>query len=62
MAATVPIDGQKTPALVFRFANPDGSGFYNPMVLVCHADELRDLKPLITKAVDRALEAARGRN
>ena len=38
-AALIPDDdGRMVPALIYRFAKPDGSGFYPPMILVLPAE------------------------
>lgn len=60
MAASAPTeDGRTLPLVVFRFAKPDGTGFYRPIVLapddVAH---LEALVPLVTSAVEAALKAA----
>ena len=58
-AAAVDVDGQgKMPALVYRFAMPDGSGFYNPRVLVVDEDQLTKLAQLTASATAAAIGAA----
>ena len=58
MAATidVPEVGLK-PAVVFRFATPEG-GFYPPVVLVADDAQLAKLRPLIHQAIAAARKAA----
>lgn len=46
------------PAVVFKFACPDGSGFYPPMLLVAKPEELRQLAALVDQAAAAALVAA----
>jgi hypothetical protein len=48
------------PAVVFQFAQPDGSGFYPPIALVAAPDELRALATLVDQATASALIAASG--
>lgn len=55
----VPDGGPDMPALVFRFAMADGSGFYPPTVLTAELHQLEALVPLITQAVTTVSEAAR---
>jgi hypothetical protein len=59
MAAAIPTpDGDQIPALVFRFANVDGTGFDRPTVLALHDPSMaRALPKLITNAI-RAAKAA----
>jgi hypothetical protein len=60
MAAVTPLpapDGP-TPTLVFRFARPDGSGFYPPFVLVLADGQMAKLRPLIMEAIAAARRAA----
>ena len=47
------------PALVFRFAIPNGSGFYPPVCLVLDDDQMAKTRPLINAAIHDAREAAR---
>jgi hypothetical protein len=60
MAATidVPEVGMR-PALVFRFATPDGQ-FYPPVCLVADDDQLAKLRPLISEAIASARRAVKG--
>jgi hypothetical protein len=60
MAAAAPTeDGRTVPLIVFRFAKPDGSGFYRPIVLgPDDVGDLRSLVPLVTSAVEAAIKAA----
>lgn len=46
------------PVIVFRFVAPDGD-FYPDMSLVVQEDELRDLKLLVGKTIDGAINKAR---
>lgn len=52
----VPEAGIK-PALVFRFATPDGD-FYPAIVLVTDDDQMAKLRPLIVESVQMARRAA----
>lgn len=52
----VPEVGPK-PALVWRFATPDGD-FYTPIVLVMDDDQIAKLAPLIEQSVSVARKAA----
>lgn len=62
MAACVPVDGMgPQPALVYRFANPDGSGFYPPVVLVVSDEEMRAAARLTEAAVNGAIRETRKR-
>ena len=47
-----------TPALVFRFATPQGA-FYPPFVLVAADDQLAKLRPLVVEAIVTARNAAK---
>lgn len=59
MAAHVDLPGLgRLPALVFRFAKADGTGFYPPLMLVNDAETLAKLTPLVAAAVDTARKAA----
>ncbi|NUR80770.1 MAG: hypothetical protein HOQ21_10040 [Dermatophilaceae bacterium] len=59
MAAAVPVPEHGTyPALVYRFAKPDGSGFYPPIVLVVDEDQMLKTAQLTASAVAAAVEAA----
>lgn len=58
MAATVPVPGSGVkPALVFRFAAPDGT-FHPPVVLVADPGQLGKLTSLVAEAVDAATAGA----
>lgn len=50
--------GHAQPVLVFRFTRPDGTGFWDPMILTMPPERMHDLKTLITQAVDAAVAAA----
>lgn len=59
LAGTVDVpDHGRMPALVYRFANPDGSGFYPPITLVAEPAQLLNLIKLTRAAVLAANEAA----
>lgn len=58
MAASVPVAGVPWPAVVFRFAMPDGSGFYPPMMLITDHTQMAKLSVLTGRAVDAAIKAA----
>lgn len=59
MAAVVDVPQVgKKPALVFRFAIPDGSGFYPPVCLVADDDQIAKLRPLINEAIAAARRGA----
>lgn len=59
MAATLPVPEQGlTPALVYRFALPDGTGFYPPIVLVLDEDQMTKTAQLTASAVAAAIQAA----
>jgi hypothetical protein len=58
LAATIEIEGQPHPVLIYRFSRGDGT-FYPDRVLVVEKNELADLRRLTTAAVDGALAAAR---
>lgn len=61
LAGTVDVpDLGRMPALVYRFANPDGSGFYPPMTLVAEPAQLLNLIKLTRAAVLAANKAAIG--
>lgn len=60
MAATIDVpDLGVKPALVFRFATPEG-GFYPPVCLVADDDQLAKLRPLIVEAIATARRSASG--
>lgn len=59
VAAAVPVPERgKLPALVYRFAKPDGSGFYRPFVLMVGEDQMLKTAQLTASAVAAAIEAA----
>lgn len=59
LAASVPIpDKGSMPALVYRFANPDGSGFYPPVVLVVEEDQMVKLAQRVASATAAAIASA----
>lgn len=63
LAAVLPVEGLgQFPGLVFRFANPDGSGFYPPMVLVCDEGQMAKVTGLVGDAVAAAIASARAAN
>lgn len=53
----VPEVGKK-PALVFRFAMPEG-GFYTAICLVADDEQMAKLRPLIAQSIHAAREAAK---
>lgn len=59
IAGVLPVGHSTMPALVFRFATPDGR-FYPPMVLVFEEDQMGKFPDLVAQAVASALRAARG--
>lgn len=60
IAALVDVpDRGKMPALVYRFAIPDGSGFYPPMTLIVDEDQMAKLAQLTASATAAAIKAAR---
>ena len=62
MAATLDVEGTHQPALVFRFALADGSGFLAPVLLCVPQDEMRDLAQLMSRAAKDARKAALEKN
>lgn len=48
-------DHRPMPALVYRFAKPDGTGFYPPMVLVVDEDQMAKLAKLVASAAAAAI-------
>lgn len=59
MAAAIPVTGAGTiPALVFRFAKPDGTGFYPPIVLTVDEDQMAKTAQLVASASAAAIRAA----
>lgn len=60
MAGTIDVpDHGRMPAVLYRFANPDGSGFYPPIALVAEPDQLLNLIKLTRAAVLAAVGEAR---
>ncbi len=57
LATTVPVEGREEPALIFRFASPEGQ-FYAPILLVVTDEQMSTLIPLVTKAVKAAITEA----
>lgn len=70
MAATIPVppamaggkEGQHWPALVFRFAAPDGSGYYPATCLVLEDDRMAKLRPLVMQSIHHAREQAKAKS
>lgn len=59
MAAVTQISPtERMPGVVFRFAKPDGSGFYTPVLLASESADLSELPNLIAQAVATAVEGA----
>jgi hypothetical protein len=59
MAAMLPLPDRGTmPCLVYRFAVPDGSGFYPPMLLAVDEDQMLKLAQLTASASAAAIKAA----
>jgi hypothetical protein len=59
MAGVVPVpDHGPMPCRVYRFAIPDGSGFYPPIVLVVDADQMAKLAQLTAAASATAIQSA----
>lgn len=59
MAGTMPVpETGVMPCLIYRFANPDGSGFYPPMILVVDEDQMTKLAQLVASATAAAIKAA----
>lgn len=61
MAATVDVGGTAQPAVVFRFAAADGSGFAPPVMLCVTDQQLHELGVQVTKACRDAVRAARAK-
>ncbi len=62
-AVAIPLDNsdRKHPGVMFRFAKPDGSGFYPPIVYTPdRVADLRALPALVEQAVARAAEVCQG--
>lgn len=62
MGATIPDgNGRLYPAVVFRFARHDGTGFHPPVVLACdNPAHLHAMPELVDAAVHAALRRAGG--
>ena len=58
MAATVPTEIGKVPALVFRFVLADGT-FLPPVLFACSVGEMRKTTDLVAGAVHGAIRGAR---
>jgi hypothetical protein len=59
-AAMLPVDGHGImPALIYRFANPDGSGFYPATALIMSDEQMAGLKLLTAQAANAAVRAAK---
>lgn len=60
LAVNVPMpDGGKHPAVMFRFAKPDGTGYHPPILLAPDRQaDLRALPALVEQAVDYAIRGA----
>lgn len=57
-AAGVP-EGDRLPAVLFRFARHDGTGFHPPVILACdQVEDLAALPALVAQAVEAAIAAA----
>lgn len=61
IASVVDVGETPMPALVFRFAKPDGSGFYTATMLISEEGDLERLPDLIRDTVAGACNAARER-
>jgi len=60
-AGTIPArDGAVLPALIYRFAKADGSGFYPPIVFAHDEEHIIQITQLTSVAALAAVEAARG--
>lgn len=57
-AVDLPEVGWK-PAIVFRFAIPDGSGFYPAVCLVMDDDQAAKLRPLVVESIQSARREAK---
>lgn len=56
--AVVPVPGAgNKPALLFRFAKVDGSGFWPPLLLVLEGDQVYQVPDLVSAASKAALKA-----
>lgn len=58
MAAAVSVGEGREPAIVFRFASPEGE-FYKPMVLVVSAEEMESLATVVGDTARAAVDAVR---
>jgi hypothetical protein len=59
MATVVNVPGVgPMPGLLFRFAKPDGSGFYPPTHLIASDDQILKAWPRVQAACQAAVEAA----
>jgi hypothetical protein len=59
IAGVVPVgDRGLMPCLIYRFANPDGSGFYPEMVLIVDDEQMLKLAQLIVAASTAAVRGA----
>ena len=56
---TVPGHGV-VPCLIYRFAKPDGSGFYPPITLIVASEQMAGLVKLTADATAAAILAADG--
>jgi hypothetical protein len=60
LAGTIPVpDVGVMACLIYRFANPDGSGFYPPIVLVVDDQQMAGITQLTAAASDAAVRTAR---
>lgn len=60
LAGMVDVPGiGNTPCLVFKFANPDGSGFYPPVTLVADEDGMTQCAHLVSRSVAASIRAVR---
>lgn len=58
LAAAIPHPDGQMPALIFKFARADGSGFATPVVLALHDDAMVAALPeLVTSAIAAAMNA-----
>lgn len=59
LAVVVPVpEVGPMPGLMFRFANPDGSGFFPPMILCVDEDQMVKTAAMVSKATAAAIGAA----
>ena len=59
--SVVDVGDTPMPALVFRFAKPDGSGFHMTTMLVADAPDLLRLPELLHQSIDASVKAAQDR-